>query len=261
MNTAHKVLLIAVCMLFSGHSNAAINETSLARQGIDQLMNTDLAAAQQSFHQLEKRYPDYPLNGLMQISIVWAQAELASEEKLRDIFLDQSADKLKKHIQLAREKSSSDPENRLWKLALGSSLAQFGLVSLRQNNFLQAYSSGREGRDILRQLIQEHPDIEDAYTVLGLYELQAGSVPTSLSWLTSLLDLSGDQKLGLAYVNRAIKHAPLFAPEAARLLLKFYHPRQKESCIQRPLVKQMHRRYPKNPTFAWMNRVMEITCQ
>ena len=261
MNAAHKILLIVVCMLFSSHANAAINETSLARQGIDQLMNTDLAAARQTFHQLETRFPDYPLNGLMQISIVWAKAELASEEKLREIFLDQSADTLGRYIHLARKKLVSEPKNRLWRLALGSSLAQFGLVSLRQNNFLQAFSSGREGRDILRQLIQEHPDVEDAYTVLGLYELQAGSVPPSLSWLTSLLDLSGDQELGLFYVNRAIKHAPLFAPEAARLLLKFYHPRQQESCIQQPLVKQMHGRYPKNPTFAWMNREMDITCQ
>jgi hypothetical protein len=127
---------------------------------------------------------------------------------------------------------------------------------------LKAYHLGRSGRDELRELIEKHPDENDAYLVLGMYEYIAGSIPRGLRWLAVLFDLAGDRALGVKYLERASTKAPIMAPEAARMLLVAAGvlPETTRSCAYLQMAKYVRSRYPNNPHYSMALQLLYANC-
>jgi len=201
-------------MLFTFQSVVLANEPAnqLTRQVVDQLMNIENEKAAASIQELERKYPKYPLLGFMKVTPLWAKAESTYDEGIRISTIHNVLRMLSKSIQRAQSEISKQPNNPNWKLSLGLSQAFRGLAYMRLGEWLNAYQAGRKGRDTLRELVRSHPEVEDVYMVLGFYEYHTGKIPFYLKWLTWLVDLSGDAELGLQYIHRAIKYAPVFSP-------------------------------------------------
>ncbi|MBL4760990.1 MAG: hypothetical protein JKY80_09160 [Mariprofundaceae bacterium] len=223
-------------------------------------MNQQNSEAENTLITLEKEYPSYPLLNFMKMAPIWALAESSYDQDIRLHSLKTVLKLLAQSIELANAQISKHPDNPEWKLALGLSQAFSGLVYMRLGEWLNAYHAGRAGRDTLRAVVQTHPEIEDAYFVLGFYEYYTGNVPFYLAWLTWLVDLSGDSELGLQYIHRAIKHAPVFSPEASRLLLAQTETTQDNACQRKEHAHNMAKRYPNNEQFPWLEKQSNNIC-
>jgi len=260
------LLLLCVTLnfltLFSLPNQLIASETAkhLARQTVDQLMNIENKKAAATLEKLEQDFPNYSLLGFMKVSPLWAKAESTYDETVRLSTLHQVMKQLKENIKTAQSKISKYPDNPDWQLSLGLSQAFSGLAYMRLGEWVKAYRTGRAGRDTLRRLLHTHPEIEDAYFVLGFYEYHTGSVPFYLAWLTWLVDLSGDQELGLQYIHRAIKFAPVFSPEASRLLLVQTETTQENACQRKEHAQKMVKRYPNNEQFPWLEKQFNNIC-
>jgi len=241
---------------------ALANESAnqLARQVVDQLMNIENDKASASIQKLEQKYPDYPLLGFLKLAPLWAKAEGSYDETVRRQTLQKGLKLLSHYIAQAESKIVKLPDSPEWRLSLGLSQAFKGLAYMRLGEYLNAYHFGRAGRDTLRSLINDNPNSEDAYFVLGFYEYHTGIVPFYLSWLTWIIDLSGDQKLGLQYIHRAIDHAPILSPEATRLLLTQTATDPNNACERKELAHNMANRYPNNEQFPWLEKQFSRIC-
>jgi len=256
----------AVLLFFHG-SAAALSQSSnelsseptrMARQVVDQLMNIENDKADKTIRKLEQHYPDYPLLAFIKIAPLWAKAEATYDEQVRIRTLHVVLDQLVGNIELTRTKAKQgDPE---WKLSLGLSQAFSGLAYMRLGEWLKAYDAAKAGRDTLREVIRTHPEMEDAYFVLGFYEYYTGSVPFYLSWLAWLVDMSGDRELGLRYIERAIDKAPIFSPEATRLFLVDTRADFDNACRKQKLAGRMAREYPNNEQFPWVEKKLKEVC-
>jgi len=249
-----------ILLIFQNTALANESASQLARQVVDQLMNIENENAAATIQKLERNYPDYPLLGFMKVAPLWAKAEATYDKNTRLSALHAVLEQLSQNIHAAKSEIGKHPDHPDWLLSLGLSQAFSGLAYMRLGEWLNAYHAGRAGRDTLRALAQTHPDIEDAYFVLGFYEYYTGNVPFYLSWLTWIVDLSGDRELGLQYIYRAIDHAPLFSPEASRLLLTQTETDISNACKKNELAHNMAVRYPNNEQFPWLEQQMQSIC-
>jgi tetratricopeptide (TPR) repeat protein len=255
----HTFLILGI--LISFFPAGAWAETLLARQGVDQLLRLNFEKAEAKFTQLKKQDPDYALLGFLGASVYWVKAE-ASQGEARSAAWQEAERRLEHAIALAETALEQKPGDPLWRLNLGMSQFFLGRVQIELQHLFKAIRYARAGRDTLRVLIQTHPEMEDAYFVLGMYEYVAGSVPRALKWLTYLLDISGDRALGVQYLERATARARVMAPEAARMLLGAagIQPEHVEPCRYLRLARQMIKLYPENPHYSGAAQLILAHC-
>jgi len=245
-------------------SHAEQGGLGMARHGVDQVLNLEMDNARKTFSQLEKKYPGFELTPFLKASVDWAEAEVSSGDK-RNAMRDRAIKAMLAAADIASEKIESlegTEDAEKWHLTRG--MANFFAARMYADNghTLKAYHLGRSGRDELRELIEKHPDENDAYLVLGMYEYIAGSIPRGLRWLAVLFDLAGDRALGVKYLERASAQAPIMAPEAARMLLVAAGvlPETTRNCAYLPMAKYVRSRYPKNPHYSMALQLLYVNC-
>jgi len=242
----------------------AQTDEELARAGLDALARMEYDQARQTYDRLAQQNPDYPLLGFLRAGILWVKAEAQQGEHTnREPAWVKAAHAYEAAIQQAEARLKKDPGNPGWQLALGMSQFFIARTYVEQHKVFKIYHFARAGRDTLRRLIVEHPDMYDAYFALGVYEYIAGSIPRGVNWLAALFDISGERELGIQYLQLAVSRAPIMAPEAARMLLAAaaLQPEYMENaCQYLALSRQTHERYPQNPHFSGAYQMLHAHC-
>jgi tetratricopeptide (TPR) repeat protein len=110
-----------------------------------------------------------------------------------------------------------------------------------------------DGRKYIKRLHKYHPDAEDAYFGLGLYDYYAAQLPWFGRILGRLfLGLSGNTERGIAQLERASRHG-LFTQVEARLFLAIIYldaAQRYEDAIS--ILEELHARFPGNLDFYGM---------
>lgn len=254
-------LLLLVLPVSASGANGA---DTLARHGVDQVLNLEMDNARKTFARLDQQYPDYALTPFLKATVDWAEAEV-SRGNQRNAMRDRAIQAMEKAVQKADGEIKAlgdDPAANQWRLTRGMANFFAARMYADSGHTLAAYRLGRSGRDELRDLIQTHPDMDDAYLVLGMYEYIAGSIPRGLKWLAALFDLGGDRDLGIRYLERASAKAPVMAPEAARMLLVAAGilPETTRNCAYMPMARYMRKRYPANPHYSIALQLLLVNC-
>ena len=257
------IICLLVGLVFPGSASASglalTCDDALARQVADLLVANNLEAANNVLDEFAEQQPGHPMLALYRGDLLWAKAQNASEDDRPAVQQDAIA-----AMQQVEARDSQvlqdDPAQPQLQLSLGMARAFIARLYLQQHKWFKAYRYGRKARDGLRELIEQHPNQEDAYLVLGLYEYYAGSVSPFWKWLTALIDLSGDAELGIEYLERATQNAPVVAPEAARVLLTETKPSPPQGCDYLPLAQTMRDRYGSNPQFSLVLQDLYIMC-
>ncbi|MEE8482554.1 MAG: hypothetical protein V3S12_04310 [Acidiferrobacterales bacterium] len=245
------IIIVTISLITTSPASANTNATRMARDGMDMLMRLEFDRAILAFEHLESRFPDYPMNSVLKASVYWIKAE-ASQGDMKKRAWDEAFFQLTRAIDIAKQGLEKHPDNHLWKLNLGMATFFAGRAEVARHNTLKAMRYARKSRDILRSLIKERPDTEDAYFVLGMYEYLAGSVPRGQRWITYILDMSGDRELGIRYLERTTTRGEIMAPEAARILLAAaaVQPEYNDPCKYIPLARDTRKKYPQNPHYS-----------
>ncbi|MBD3669917.1 MAG: hypothetical protein HUJ29_04015 [Gammaproteobacteria bacterium] len=256
--------LILLALLLPLGLQARDND-ELASEAVDAMLRLDYARANASLNALQTQAPHYPLLYFLRAGILWVQAEALQgddkAERVRKWKLATVA--YEAAMERAREQLERTPNDPQWRLALGLSQFFIARTYVEQGKVLKIYSNARAGRDTLRKLVEDEPDLYDAYFPLGVYEYIAGSIPRGVNWLAALFDISGDRELGLQYLQLATARASLLAPEAARMLVAAaaLQPEYVENaCQYLPLARQAHDRYPENAHFSGAYQMLHTNC-
>lgn len=240
------------------------DEDGLARAGLNALVRLHYQQAAEWFDRLQRQKPDYPMLAFLRAGIPWVKAEAQQKDGSDRIpaWVEASRGYQAAIIQAEAHLKNHDPDPR-WQLALGMSQFFLARTYVEQHKVFKVYHYARAGRDTLRQLIQTHPHMYDAYFALGIYEYIAGSIPRGVNWLAVLFDISGDRKLGIQFLQLAVTHAPIMAPEAARMLLAAaaLQPEYVDRpCQYLALARQGMAQFPQNPHFSGAYQMLHSHC-
>lgn len=249
----HKFLILGCLGLLLVTGTRAVSATTdcelpYSRQIVDAILNADYPLAHRLRQNWHQREPDSWHPGFYHAGILLAQVPDARGDAV-DVLRDNALRLLDKVQSGLLAQQNRSPEDQL---ILGMAEAFAARIHLDRESWIKAYSTGRRARDRLRRLIADHPDTEDAYLVLGLYEFYTGDVPRGLKWLTYVLDLSGERKLGLQWLERTAANATTASPEAARVLLDELELEAPEICQWLSLNEQLREKYPDSSRIAWL---------
>ena len=120
---------------------------------------------------------------------------------------------------LAQKGLERDPENYKLRYSLA---ANYGLQAnyqfMIEKSYLAALRNGSKANKQSRILIEQHPELVDAYLVAGVYEYVVGSLPWAVRALIAVGGIRGDKNKGRRYVAQVAREGTLARDEARALL-------------------------------------------
>ncbi len=263
-----KKIVVPVCLMVGLFVGGAVSasvgcERQPGRIVVDHLLNLDLHGANATLENWQRETPNDPMLGfysaLTTLSVGYIESghDDASRKRLSHKALQQ----LKRVSKQTAVEANSEGGDSRARLAYGMSQAFSSVLHTIRKETLASYKTGSTGREALDRLVSEHPEIEDPYLVLGLFNYYVGILPEKMKWKVKMLGLDGDRETGIMYLERAIEYAPATGPEAARALLMDLELPEAEQCRYRSLARMMRDRYPGNVLFPVYARVYDLQCR
>ena len=255
----HRLLIALFLAAFLGPGvHAQCN--GQARAVVDSILNLNPSQAQTQISRWSQADPNHPMLDFYRALTVLTRAYTNDEGVTRQAEDDALTffNKVVRSTESNVESGSAAPDTRL---AYGLSQALRASIYFTHDKQLKAYDFGFKGREALQNLINEYPEMEDAYLGLGLYEYHLGMSTQSKGLTARLMKMSGDSDLGISYLERAVETATVAGPEAARVLLMELQLDEAGMCRYGDLARQMHQRYPGNETFSLIARIIPLQCR
>lgn len=174
----------------------------------------------------------------------WQGSPLARRvpPETRDRFLLAS----RQAIALARARLQSSPEDRSALLFLGFTYVSLaGFEWAVEGRLWQAFRSGENAVDAHRRLLRLEPSWGDPHLANGVALYLAHTLPWRVRWLAVLFGFAGGHERGKREIGIAARDGFLLADDA-RSMLVLLHQRDSEYDRARPILADLHARYPRN---------------
>jgi hypothetical protein len=260
----HQSLIRGLCLgaalMFIAGNAAAVCEPDSPRSIIDSMINLDVSDTDSKIRQLEMTHPNHPILDFLKAMAILNRAY--TTETIDRSVEEQALVPLIETVKKARARIQSGDNDPQVQLALGLSQAFVGSIYFAHEKSLKAYKYASAGHTTLENLVAEHPEVEDAYLGLGLFNYYLGSIESKgMKWGAKMMGLSGDRELGLSYLEQAAQNAPIVAPVAARVLLMEVDLPDEEMCKYAGLAAQMRDNYPMNRIFSLIARIIPLQCR
>lgn len=232
----------------------------IALQGMNELMQGDVAAAQAAFQQVEREDNSSPLGYVLEADALWWNIYYSTADLVDpDVFDVVSSDHtpydahFKQSVNTAIRKAEEnirahrDPaRNYLYE---GMAYGLKGRLDGLRARDLPTARAGKKMRSLLLMALQLDPKLTDAYTGLGLYNYFVDTLPTIVKMLRFLIGLpGGNRELGLQQMEKAANSGEFTRGEAKFYLAKDYT-RRSEMQFSKALAlfEQLAASYPRNP--------------
>ncbi len=112
-----------------------------------------------------------------------------------------------------------------------------------------AFSSGKAGRNIMLEIIEEDPKFVDAYLLPGMLNYYADRLGGLTEFFAGILGLSGDRRVGLDYLERVDKEGEFNNWQATMILIELYSRMEGNKFASLPLLKKITEKFPNNTHF------------
>lgn len=132
---------------------------------------------------------------------------------------------------------------------LGSIHGVLGRLYGVSKSMTSAFSSGKEGRNIMQEIIDEDPNFIDAYLLPGMLNYYADRLGGLTEFFAGILGLSGDRKVGLDYLEKVELSGEFNNWQAAMILIELYSRMEGNKFASLPLLKKITERFPNNSHF------------
>jgi tetratricopeptide (TPR) repeat protein len=153
----------------------------------------------------------------------------------------------------SEKRLEEDDHDALALFFLGSALGRVAILDGLEGRRFESVNNSVKARKYLKLLNRHHPEIQDAYCGLGIYDYFAAQLPWFARILSKLLlGLGGDRERGIAELERAA-HSGLFTKVEARLFLAIAYldtEGRYEDAIR--ILEELHTRYPDNLDYYGM---------
>lgn len=246
-------------------------QLSLARRGIDQMMDGDFDRAVEVFRQIEKADPESPLGYLLEADANWWRIylvggnlidpdvfEAISEattpydpdfRRLNDLAIQRAEARIRAHQNEAR--------NNFYE---GLAYALQARLDALRDHVLATARSGKKVRNLSMTALKLDPNLRDAYFGLGVYNYFVDTLPGYVKMLRFLILLpGGNRELGLKQIQDAMDAGEIVNSEARFHLAKnFSRTNERQFSKSLELFRQMEQQYPHNPLWRLLVGSLEI---
>jgi hypothetical protein len=169
----------------------------------------------------------------------------ATKEKMNNILIDYAENVVDKY-----EDENLALYDRFYFASIHGVLGRLYGVN---RSWMSAFSSGKEGRNLMLDVIEEKPDFTDAYLLVGMMNYYADRMGGIIEFVAGILGLSGDRNLGLEYLNKVTKSGNLNNWQATMILVELYSRMEGNKFEALPLLEQLVDNFPKNSKFInWL---------
>jgi len=249
---------LSALTLFSAALNAC--NVNPARVVMDSLLNLDVAKAEQGLQQWPRNKQNQYRHDLYNAMTTLVKS-YNDGAGVNQHYKDEALKKLKKLIRKTQQAIDNEDGTVEIRFVNGMAEAYTSAILLSREKNMSAYNHSMAGRETLQELVNENPNMEDAYLVLGMFEYFLGSIPDDLKKKARIMGMAGDRDIGLSYLERAVENAPVSAPEAARVLLLETGLPDAEACRYRELSELMQSQYPANELLSVTARIIRLQCR
>jgi len=135
------------------------------------------------------------------------------------------------------------------KFYLGSIYGLLGRAYGVQRSWMSAFSNGKEGYDILEDVVEEDPNYTDAYLLLGMMNYYTDRLGGITEFIAGILGLSGERKVGLNYLKNVEQNGTLNKWQATMILIELYSRLENNKFASIPLLEKMVYNFPNNTQF------------
>lgn len=126
-----------------------------------------------------------------------------------------------------------------------------------QGSYMSAFSNASEGKDLLEELVEEYPELYDAYLLLGVFEYYADRLGGVVEFIAGILGFSGDRARGLEYLRLAQQKGELSKPMAEFILGETYYTQEDNPFDALWYFSILIKKYPNNKDFYdWCVRIL-----
>lgn len=132
---------------------------------------------------------------------------------------------------------------------LGSVHGVLGRLYGVTKSMTSAFSSGKEGRNIMQEIIEEDSSFTDAYLLPGMLNYYVDRLGGVTEFFVGLLGLSGDRSVGLKYLEKVEKSGDFNNWQATMILIELYSRMEGNKFASLPLLKKITERFPNNIHF------------
>lgn len=115
-------------------------------------------------------------------------------------------------------------------------------------SWMSAFSNGKNGKNILEEIIETDPNYTDAYLLLGMMYYYADRLSGVTKLITGVLGLSGDRKTGLEYLHKVDKYGVVTKWQATMILIELYSRLENNKFSALPLLEKCVRSFLIIPT-------------
>ena len=135
------------------------------------------------------------------------------------------------------------------KYYLGSIHGFLGRMYGIEGSWMAAFSNGKEGKNMLEEIIGKNPQYADAYLLLGILNYYADRLGGVVGFVAGVLGLSGDREVGIQYLKLAEERGKLTSSQAAMLLVELYSRLEGNTLDALPYFEKLIKQYPRNSHF------------
>lgn len=230
-----------------------------AREGLEHLYESDYIAAEVDFERVRALLPESPAADFLLGGIDWhllttgPQGFSAGGDAEKSFFARMDA-----AIEAGEARVEQAPEDAASRFFLGGAYGYKARYLAVQEKWLDAYKTGRKGVDHLEKVVEQRPDLDDAYLGLGIYHYYADVLPSVLKFFAKFVGMNGDRERGLRELRRALEHGELVSVEAQFFLAELYTSFEEDDETAYGYSRDLRERYPANELFAWLHaRVLD----
>ena len=211
--------LLLVAAAFAGAP--ATTQTTL-QAGYDQMYNLQFDRAHQTFAAYEREHPNDPM-GPVSDAAAYLFSEFNRLGILQSQFLTNNAEVLNSH------RLTED-------------------LALIQKRELSALKEIKLGRETAQQLLDAHPDYQDAYIAMGVENYLLSLKPAPLRWILRATGSQTDRDIGVMELRKTAADGKYLAPYA-KVLLAVAALRRGDQQEAKTLLTWLSGHYPGNPLY------------
>lgn len=221
---------------------------SIVTKGIYEIYNIEFDKAEQTYTELQNKFPMHPAGKFFDAMIIWWKIMLDMNNKSYDEIFEE---KLKAVIDFCDDILDREPKNVDALFFKGGALGFRGrLYSIRQSWF-DAALDGKDALPLVYQAYEIDPTNEDVKLGFGIYNYYAEAIPEKYPFIKPAMIFfpSGDKKKGLKQLNNAAEKAKYAAIESRFFLMTLYYQFEEDFDKALEYAKLLSEDFPNNPVF------------
>lgn len=254
-----KILLFIILIATTSFANSPLNTNGADHQIIFWSFNHQFERAEKLIEEKIAEKPNVPKYYFLKV-VTESLKQLAESDQYN--FEKRFEYRRKKNLELIKytervmekfDDIEMTPENKYY---LANLYGYLGRMYALDRSFMSAFNNASKGKDLLEELVEDYPDLYDAYLLLGMFEYYADRLGGVTEFFAGILGFSGDRTRGLEYLKIAQQKGQLTKPMAEFILGETYFTQEDNPFQAYGYFNLLIKKYPNNKGFYdWYVRI------